>query len=292
MKTTIIKLLTFICLCLSANIYAQDIIILKDDTKIKCTIEEVSEEYVKYKPWASSVDRTIVLDRNLIRKIKYEGGDPDVMDKKTIEENYFMDDTRNAIKLGFTGVLADGLTLAYERAIDPRSSYEIIARYQGLGFASDGFYPKGFGLGAAYRFNLASSERKAAKNAHILTGMYFKPEVYYMYSSIPVFTGTTNRSDYNVSNGGVYLSWGKEWVLNNVFVLEGFIGFGFAINLGDNVEDLYPNCPDCEPPLNVAISGGETFNLSGTRAAWGWGIRLGYAFNTAKDKAKQKTKSK
>ena len=108
----------------SLSIHAQDYITLKDDTKIKCTITEVGEDQVKYKPWGSATERIIAIDRSIIRKIKYEGGDPDIQNKDAIETNYFWDDTRHNIKLGFTGIIANGLSLSYEKAIDPRSSVE------------------------------------------------------------------------------------------------------------------------------------------------------------------------
>jgi hypothetical protein len=287
----LITLLFAFCLLGCISMHAQDYIILKDDTKIKCIVTEVGEDQVKYKPWGSATERIIAIDRSIVRKIKYEGGDPDIQNKDAIETNYFWDDTRHAIKLGFSGLLGNGLTLAYEKAIDPRSSLEFVGRVQNIGMRQKSRITTtgGFGLGLGYRLQLTSSTRKAAKQSHILYGWYVKPELFFMNVTareLYIFSGISDDYNINFSKLGLMLNLGKEIVLNNRFVLEFFGGFGLAATLSKSTSSNQTVCIDCISDLDLTIGtiGGEYLALPSEAIAYGVGLRLGYAFHAKKPK--------
>ena len=273
----------------SLSIHAQDYITLKDDTKIKCTITEVGEDQVKYKPWGSATERIIAIDRSIIRKIKYEGGDPDIQNKDAIETNYFWDDTRHNIKLGFTGIIANGLSLSYEKAIDPRSSVEYCIRFQNIGVSTRENIETtgGFGLSAAYKLQLSNSTRKAAKQSHILSGWYVKPELFFM-NVTSRYRSTYAVGTYptiNFSKLGLMLNLGKQIVLNNRFVIDFFGGIGIALQLSKSTivnNSLCPDCRDYEEATGYV--GGEIVSSLGNVLSSSFGIRLGYAFHAKKPK--------
>ena len=80
--------------------------------------------------------------------------------------------------------------------------------------------------------------------AHILKGAYVKPEIfvgsyvetrkydaYYNFYSNP---STQVTPEYTVTFGGIHLAFGKQWVFNNVFLVDNFVSLGYCF---DNIPD-------------------------------------------------------
>jgi len=93
---------------LSTNISAQDIIILKTGARIEAKIIEISDVEIRYREYIDPDGIIFTMARGKIREIRYETGRREKEIPEEMDEAYYVDDAKNAVKLNFTG-LADRL---------------------------------------------------------------------------------------------------------------------------------------------------------------------------------------
>jgi hypothetical protein len=286
MKNSIHLFLSLGLLFLSKNLFSQDVITLNDGSVLKVRIVEVGESEVKYKPFKGG-DRVVVMDRTIVKKIRYEGEQTTELSKDEIEKNYFFNDHKEALKLGFTGILGNGISIAYERALNPTQSWEVVGRYQGIGFSRRPDVSSGYGATFGFRQAFNSSTRKAVKSSHTLSGWYIKPEISIMQNEynfdnngVFSFNGSTIKSSVMGTAG---LNIGGQWVFNNTMLFEIFTGLGFGGFLSTQKD---PNrvCNDCQNDVpSVSALGGESTLFDG-RILYNFGIRIGGVFDSKKRK--------
>jgi hypothetical protein len=262
------------------KMFSQDVITLNDGSTLKVKVIEVGETQVKYKPYKGG-DRVVVMDRTIVKKIRYEGEQFSELSKEDIEKNYFFEDHREIVKIGFTSVMLDGFSIAYEKALNPTQSWEIVGRYQGTGFLLNQIVISGYGTSFGFRQSFNSSKGKARKGSHILSGWYIKPEATIFHNSYNLSRINSNIS--NAISASLGINFGGQWVFNNSLVFEVFTGVGFGGIISKTVD---PNkvCFDCQNNLpEESVIGGE-LGISGRGNLTSLGIRLGYVFDSKKRK--------
>jgi hypothetical protein len=87
------------------------------------------------------------------------------------------------------------------------------------------------------------------KYSHLLKGWYFRPDVNFAAYNRDFEYYDYNNNNYinsrgEVISGALTLSFGKQWVLSNVFLIDiyGGVGYGFSnqkTNLPDNIDQYY-----------------------------------------------------
>jgi hypothetical protein len=226
------------------------------------------------------------------------------------EPNNYAKQKGFAIKFEPFALIPGTLALSAEKSIKPGRSMEMGLGLMGIydsedvGLASSGCYVR---LGYKYLKspNFAS---KGSRYYHILNGTYFKPEITF---SRPNLKNTNYYSSYQ-GNGYVYttsyeednalglagiLNFGKQWVFNDLLLLDIFagIGLGYGTIISTNVVSTrtqYSNDPiysdgDYGPEGIGGI--GLYLNYYGNKIGFAgqFGFRVGMLFGKKKIELKE-----
>lgn len=275
MKTVALK---FIALSLvfmaSFTAFSQDKIYKKNDEVILCKITEVGEDEIKYTTEETG-SLVYSLDKSKIQKVVLESGKELVFQSKMTDADLYTDNRKNAFKIGMFSPLWGALSVGYERSLGPGKSIESSLAFIGLGRDIADANPAGGSLRVGYKFIMTPDfETKGMKYSHVLKGWYFRPEVnfayyqtdIYQYSSIWNQPPTIIRKD--VVAGAIALSFGKQIVLNNFFLVDFFggVGYGFDNISGADYGDSYET-----PQYHYGFTVGGDVPLAFT-----WGFNVGF----------------
>jgi hypothetical protein len=140
--------------------------------------------------------------------------------------------------------------LSAEKSIKPGRSMEVGLGFMGIyksedvGLASSGYHIR---LGYKY-FKSPNFSSRGSRYYHVLNGTYFKPEITYsrpglkntQYYSSYQGAGYVYTTSYEVDNAlGIagIINVGKQWVFNDLFLLDIFagIGLGYGTIISTNV---------------------------------------------------------
>jgi hypothetical protein len=247
-------------------IEAQDLIIKRNQDTISCDIREMGSETVKYLLPDYPDDVLFALDNDKIRKVIFENGKEKLFIPEMENPENYADNNKNAIKVDFLSPLTGNLTFAYEHSLKPGASVEGTLGIIGLGVNVGNRAARGTFVKFGYKF-IKSPDFYISKMryAHVLKGGYIKPEIVFGYytedgeqDQSP--NSTSNREE--VFSFGIHLVLGKQWVLNNVFLVDFSAGVGYGF---DNIGDGGYHFGFVNSTSEVPISGTA-------------GLRIGYLF--------------
>lgn len=243
----IFKTFIFGCIVLmtASSLSAQDQIILKDGKKIDCIIKELSDSKVKYVEIEDANQIIFSLNRGQVREIKFSYGKVIEEEPDAINEAYFVDDHVSNLKIDFLSISRNAAILTYERSINPFSSWEVSAKYIGIGFndSNAGYDEKGFGLDLAYRIKLKSLTNKDGyRPNHLLHGGYLRTAIGVASSTKKIFVW--NQEDGSLDRTLVHLGLdiGKQWIIQNRISLDLYAGlhyYGGSENTTVTGTDVY-----------------------------------------------------
>ncbi len=246
-KTILLALSLFVVLFSTITATAQDIIHRKNGKTIEAKIIEVSEAEVKYKLFTQPDGVTFVMDAGLIKKIVLANGAVHKFEEGGSIDNkeYYEGQKKNAYKVNFLGIIFGYTTLGYERSLKPGASFDARLTFIGLGSTSTASYsssnssfnPKllGIGLTGGYKFiNKPDYYSSRQRYSHILKGSYIRPEITlatysedrqtYSYTPPNNYQPTIKRI--NTTYGCLMLTFGKQWVFENAFLVDVYSGIG------------------------------------------------------------------
>lgn len=250
---------------------AQDIIILKDGKRIEAKIIEVSDYEIKYNEYRDPNGILFTLDRSMIKEIRYEFGRRETQEDPEVNALYYVDDRKNNIKFNFTALGGASTILLYEGGLNPYSSLEGYLKINGLGFNNDNGR-SGIGLGIGYKLKIGSVFKKNSyRPKHYLAGWYFKPGI--GFNAVKADEGQYEK--YNYFHFGFDI--GHQWVFHNTISLDIFMGFHYY---GGSFDDRFSGDIFFEDDFAEG-------NISGVNnIATMYGIRVGFVFNTKKNRKK------
>ncbi len=263
-------------LAMSTSISAQDIIITKTGERIEAKIIEINDVEIKYREYIDPDGIIFTMARGKIREIRYETGRREKEVPDQLDEAYYVDDAKQALKINFTGLANATTTLIYEYGLTPGSSLEGQLKINGLGFNND-FGKSGVGAAFGYKAKLGSLFRKrdGYRPKHFLAGGYLRPMIGVNYASFD--DRFAEYSDYVYVHLGFDI--GIQWIIQNALALDLFIGWhyyggSFDENFsGDSISDGF-------------IDDGNLFG--GNNSAFSVGINLGGVFGKGKPPRKGK----
>jgi len=247
------------------DIAAQDVIILKTGDKVEAKIIEINDVEVKYREYNDPDGIIFTMSRGKIREIRYETGRREKEEPEELDEAYYVDDGKQAVKLNFIALANSTTILLYEYGLNPGSSLEAALKINGLGFNNDEG-SSGFGLDFGYKVKMGSLFRKrnTYRPKHFLAGGYFKPVLGFNHVK---FDDNYYYNKYTYVHFGFDI--GVQWVLRNAIALDIFLGWHYY---GGNFE---------ERGTGDVGSGGEISdgNLYGAEnAAFSFGMNIGGVF--------------
>ncbi|MFN3952571.1 MAG: hypothetical protein ACK4KT_09240 [Thermaurantimonas sp.] len=276
MKTQLIQLLA--ALFLLSGVHAQDYIHLKDKSYIKCKVVEVGVDAVKYKNYPVKEDAAIIsIEKYKILEIAMEDGTRISMDQSKDggihAEEFFYGQKTQAVKFDFFAPLNDNLILKYERVHRPGRSFEGWLGIPGVGFdlvSEDNPRPAGIFIGAGLKFiSMPDYVFSNMRRSHILKGYYVRPSAVFTAHSFdqvnsiwdPNIGLTQVKERVRVVGFGLLIYGGRQWVFDDIFLIDFNIGIGYGLTSGDKISTYGFVKPTSSPLIvNSSLSIGLLFD--------------------------------
>lgn len=245
MKTLTVLALIFLTLAVTA----QDKIIKKNTEIINCKVTEIGADEIKYY-YENSPKLIFGIDKALVEKIEFGTGEViEVEDNTFRNPEYYVNQSKNALKVNFLSPLFGTTEFAYERSIKPGKSWEVALGIIGLGVDIQDNNPRGLYGKFAYKFIRDPDFYISRMHySHILKGAYFAPEIalrYVAYDNYVDYYYSPYGSDDSYSNSGsenrtnqttlaFMLKLGKQWVFDDSFLIDMFFGVGYGIGADED----------------------------------------------------------
>ena len=254
------------------NGYTQDLIIKTTKDTIVCQIKEIGDDEIKYTQQGFRGDIIFGIDKNKVSKIVFS-------DKKVLSFQNSMEDPfhygsqhKHALKVGFLSPLMGATSFSFEHSLKPGSSIEGTLGIIGLGTDITGTNPSGIYMKLGYKF-IKSPDfyLKGMQYAHLLKGSYIRPEISFSayksesdskYDNYGILV-PNSRTVGNTTMFAVMINLGKQWVFQDRFLFDWFVGFGYGFGNSHN-DDIF----------HFAFEGGS----SGSSFAATSGFRIGFLF--------------
>jgi len=246
MKTNLFIICTISLFILSQPIMAQDIIIKKDNQTIKCKIKEIGTDDIKYILPEYASDVTFAIAQDNVTKIVFENGKEISFQKEMNNPENYLDNKKNALKINFLSPLYGSTSFSYEKSLKPSRSIEGTLGFIGLGIDQQDENPAGAFAKFGYKFiKDPDFYLRGMRYAHVLKGAYFKPEL-----SLAVFgrDGWPSDDYYGQNQGNaretvvattLHLVLGKQWIIDNAFLVDFYAGLGYGISSTDETNYYY-----------------------------------------------------
>lgn len=225
------NLLKHLCLIIlfigGNNIYAQDTIKKKNGEILKVVVKEINDTQIKYYHFDDPNQVLFTLDRMMVTDINFSYGKKYKEEEPLMTDEYFVDDANMALKLSISGLWWNSAILSFDKAINPKSGYQISAKIFGIGFgpsANDYEDVSGFGLELGYRLKFGGLKKKKweYRPNHLLAGGYIMPVIGF---NIIADETDYRRNEFNVVHLG--FNFGKQKVIQNQIIIDYYAGFSF-----------------------------------------------------------------
>lgn len=268
MKSIIVFVLLLAC---AFSSMAQDLIIKKSGDTIQCKVSELSAFQVKYY-YPQNPKLIFGIDNDLVDKVVFGSGEEVVIGVSSFKNpEYYAGQAKNALKVNFLSPLFGSTEFAYERVRKPGSSWEVALGLVGLGGDVQMIEPRGvYGKFAWKLLRDPDYYIHRMRYAHLLKGAYFAPEFALRYMS---YDGTSwdwynGQYDYTVArerlwSAALMLKFGKQWVFNNAFLIDTYVGLGYGVG-ADEEEGLSYGFLVAPEEFPIALT-------SGIRIGWVFG---------------------
>lgn len=257
------KILTILIFAfLSVSAFAQDKIIKKSGAVIDCKVTEIATDEVKYY-YIDNPKLVFGIDKVLVEKVEFSTGEVIVMEGNSFKNaEYYIDQNKHALKINFLSPFTGSTELVYEQSIKPGRSWETALGIIGLGFDPQENNPRGIFGKFAYKFiKEPDFYMQRMHYAHILKGGYVAPELALRYMSFDsdedmysgnTYTGTTRKDNFAFA---VMLKLGKQWIIDDAFLVDIFGGVGYGFG-GDDYETLNYGFIVGDEEVPIAFTGG------------------------------------
>jgi hypothetical protein len=212
---------------------SQDLIYKKNKEVLTVKIIEIGLDEIKYKEYNNQEGPTLVIDKIEIDRIRFESGKIQYFGGDNA--NNYANNKKNAIKIDFLSPMFGQTTFGYEHSLKPGASIEFqlgiigwgVNNYSDVGGKSSGaFFRAGYKFITSPDFYL-----RGMRYAHILKGSYFRPEITYGHCTETVNNSPgylNNISSEDINFGAVTLNFGKQWIMNDIFLVDWFFGVGYG----------------------------------------------------------------
>jgi len=276
-------IISILFVAIAVQLNAQDIILKKNNELINCKIKEVGLDEIKYILPDHPADLLFSIDKDNIDKIVLENGMEMVFKKAMTDPENYKENKKNALKIDFLSPITGNTTFAYERSLKPGRSIEGTLGIIGLGANID----DNNAGGAFVKFGIKFIKDpdyylRGMRYAHILKGSYIKPEFAFGAFSRNYYDWRYESSYYDqwgnwiyvepkksretVVSGTLQLVFGKQWVFDNVFLVDMHAGIGYGFSTSSN--DYY----------DAGYHYGYTIAPTEFPMSFSSGIKIGYLF--------------
>jgi hypothetical protein len=222
------------------TVQAQDVIHRKNGKTLEVKVLEINSDDVKYKLFTQPDGITYAMDVTLVKKIVFANGTVQKFEHADNFSNpeYYEGQNRSAYKISFLSQLVGYTAFTYEHNLKPGRGYELRLGFVGAGRDISNEKPRGLYAGAGYKFYFKPDYYTSrSRYGHLLKGSYMRPEINlgsysaertsYIYTGTGI--GTINKTRANTTYGSVMLCAGKQWIFDNQFAVDFFVGVGMGV---------------------------------------------------------------
>lgn len=222
--------------------FSQDKIYKINSEIIDCKVTEVLDNEIKYTQ--PDFDVVFGISKNNITKVIFENGKTMTFDNDLyVAEPDYDSQNKNNIKFNLLSPTADYLEFSYEKSIRKGRSVEATLGITGVGVTTHNSNPSGFSFKFGYKFiRTPNYYIKGMKYAHILKGGYIKPEFAFSHFKADYYSissGVTKRKPF--TNGALMVNLGKQYIIDNAFSVDLYIGIGYGIGTDADDDELFYN---------------------------------------------------
>jgi len=256
---------------------AQDRVIKNIGDTIKCKVTEIGADEIKYF-YPDNEKLIFGIDKALVDHIEFGTGEVIKIENETYANpEYYVGQSRNALKLGFLNPMSDNYEIVYERNLKPGRSMEYAVGI--IGFAFDPYEcdAKGGYLKLSYKFiRKPDFYFQRMHYSHIMKGAYIAPEIAFRYLSYdPIdWDIAWDEGSSNANSGreddfsfAVNVKFGKQWVIDDGFLVDIYFGVGYGMGTNDNYDVFNYGFVAGDNDVPLSITGG---------------VRLGWVFGKKK----------
>ena len=226
---------------LSFTGFAQDRIIKITKDTIVCQIKEIGDDEIKYTQKDFRGDLIFGIDKNKVSKILFSDGKELTFKDSMYDSAQYELQRKNALKIGFLSPLFGATSFTFEHSLKPGNSIEATLGIIGLGDDFTGESSGGLYLKFGYKF-IKSPDfyLKGIRYAHILKGAYIRPEVSFTSYSAESSDGNyfnpgvISGSKETITMFAIMINTGKQWVVNDRFLFDWFVGAGYGFGNSKN----------------------------------------------------------
>lgn len=242
-------LVTFLILLCSISVFAQDRIVKKNSAIINCKVTEMAAAEVKYY-YAENPKLIFGIDNALVEKVEFSTGEIIEVGKNSFNNpEYYANHSKNALKINFLSPLFGTTEFAYERSIKPGRSWEAALGIVGLGNDAQDIDPRGVYGKFSYKFMRNPDFYLTRMHySHLLKGGYIAPEIAlrhmsydenwgYYYDEYDSYHDYSSEGRENKTTLAILLKFGKQWVFDDAFLVDTYVGVGYGFG-GDDYEGL------------------------------------------------------
>jgi hypothetical protein len=266
-------------LALSAS--AQDTLFKRNREILVVKVVEIGLNEIKYKNLGREDGPVIAISKDRLSKIVFADGVTQRLIPEMVDPENYSGQRTNAIKLDFMSPLRNNLSFAYERSLHPGASVEMNLGIVGIGVGTEDWEKSsGAFIRLGYKFiRTPDFYLPGMRYSHVLKGPYIRPDLIFgtyridhevsdnYFDPNPPYNYlyTLNRTDrQKITYGAFHLSLGKQWVYDDVFLVDLFFGCGYVFSgqSGDVQEGNYS--------ILYGVTGSSRTPLSGSA-----GIRIG-----------------
>ena len=245
MKTKALLLILLTVFIAAQVIQAQDQIHKKTSEVINCKVKEIGLDEIKYQLPEPNSEIIYSISKDKISRVVLENGQEIIFKDNFKDPENYIDNKKNAIKVDFLSPLTGNTTFAYERSIRPGRSYEITLGIIGLGIDPNDNNQAGFFVKGGMKF-IKSPDfyLRGMRYAHILKGGYIKPEIAFGYYEEDFYNydnyySSDEKERQDVISGALFLNLGKQWIMDNSFLMDLYFGVGYGFDSGPNDGDYH-----------------------------------------------------
>jgi hypothetical protein len=230
MNTNRCFLLLFVLFFGFISAFAQDTIVKRNNQVIVCKVKEIASDEIKYL-LPDHGDILIGIDKNEVEKIVLSTGMVMHFSHSLKGKENYEDQNKNAVKFRLLSPLYGYSDFTYERSLKPGASMEASVGFIGLGFRDNDRYLMGLSVRGGYKF-IKSPDfyLKGLRYAHVLKGMYFKPEIAFSYYEKETtgfnFFSEPEKREYFAA--AILFNIGNQWIMDDIIAIDLYMGFGYG----------------------------------------------------------------
>lgn len=226
---------------------AQDLIYKKDNKVLKTVIIEIGSDEIRYKEFSNQNVNVLSIKKSDVVKIRTASGKEILLEQGS---SYSLDN-KHAFKVDLISWSTTKLTFAFEKSLKPGKSREYQIGFIGIGAKLKDVETVG-GLFFRYGIKFIRSPEKYIKEgneAHLLKGSYIRPEITFGIfdergKNIEEWYNPNTKTHYTITNkyhrsvayGAIMLNVGKQWVMDDDYLIDFFWGMGLGMASKDDTE--------------------------------------------------------